>query len=151
MTVLREIFTNEYVIFPLLIGVLAQLYKFFYHFAREGRPDFQWLITTGGMPSSHSASVMSLSTLIGLRHGFDSPLFGLVLFFSLIIMYDAAGLRRAAGEQAAVINKMLEEFSVSHTIREERLRELLGHTPTEVLVGALAGIVASVIFARLFP
>ncbi len=146
MFVLKQIFTNAYLWLPLLTGVGVQVFKFLYHWARERTPNFEWLVATGGMPSAHSASVMALSTLVGLRQGFDSVLFGVTLYFSLIVMYDAAGLRRAAGKQAAVINRMLREFSRFHRVEDAHLRELLGHSPTEVLVGAVLGVLVAVIF-----
>jgi uncharacterized protein len=95
---------------------------------------------TGGMPSSHAASVSALSTAVGLQDGWDSPLFGVAAFVSLVIMYDAAGIRRAAGLQAEILNRMLEDLREHHTFEGERLKELLGHTPIEVVVGAALGI-----------
>jgi len=140
-----QIFTNKYFIVPLFTGFLAQTFKFFLYWFIRKKPDFRWFFYTGGMPSAHSASVMALSTIVGKHKGFDSAIFGVTLYFSLIVMYDAAGLRRAAGMQARVINRMIEELKIAHRIREERLREFLGHTPFEVFVGALFGIFAGVI------
>lgn len=91
------------------------------------------------MPSSHAASVAALSTSIGITDGFRSALFGATLFFSLIVMYDAAGLRRAAGRQAAILNRLIEEHFRHPEEKAQRLMELLGHTPFEVLIGALLG------------
>jgi acid phosphatase family membrane protein YuiD len=93
----------------------------------------------GGLPSAHSASVSALTVLVGLSEGFSSPLFGITAFFSIIVMYDAAGIRRAAGEQAKVINAILEELLSGHPISQNKLGELLGHTPFEVLTGAIMG------------
>jgi len=145
LQVLIQIFTNKYFLVPLLTGFLAQIFKFFLYWYINREADFRWLFYTGGMPSAHSASVMSLSTIVGINKGFDSVIFGVTLYFSLIVMYDAAGLRRAAGQQARVINKMMEELKISHRIREERLREFLGHTPFEVLVGAIFGILTGIL------
>ncbi len=92
------------------------------------------------MPSSHAASVSSLSTMVGLHEGFDSTMFGVTLFFSLIVMYDAAGLRRAAGRQAVVLNRLIDEHFKNPEEGAQKLMELLGHTPLEVLVGALLGV-----------
>ncbi len=142
---LEAVLKNRILWVPLLTCILAQIFKFFLYYLKEGNPDVRWLIRTGGMPSSHSAMVMALSTMVGLKEGFSSAVFGATLIFSLIIMYDAAGIRRAAGKQAEVINKMIEELHIDHRIREERLRELLGHTPLEVLVGALMGIALAVL------
>lgn len=97
-------------------------------------------VETGGMPSSHAASVSTLSTMIGIHEGFRSSLFGVTLFFSLIVMYDAAGLRRAAGRHAAVLNRLIDEHFKNPEQGAHKLMELLGHTPFEVLVGALLGV-----------
>ena len=101
------------------------------------------------MPSSHAASVAALSTWVGLHHGFRSTLFGVTLFFSLIVMYDAAGLRRAAGRQAAILNRLMEEHFAHPEAGAQRLMELLGHTPLEVLVGAVLGVASALIWARI--
>jgi uncharacterized protein len=101
------------------------------------------------MPSSHAASVAALSTTVGLNEGFRSTMFGVTLFFSLIVMYDAAGLRRAAGQHATVLNRLIDEH-----FRDEqethRLMELLGHTPLEVLIGALIGVATALTWDRIF-
>jgi len=140
MTGFSGIFVNRVLWVPALTGILTQLFKFFLYYLRDGRPDVRWLIRTGGMPSSHSATVMALSTMVGLKEGFSSAIFGVTLIMSFIIMYDAAGVRRAAGKQAEVINRMIDELQIEHRIRDERLRELLGHTPLEVFVGAFMGV-----------
>ena len=101
------------------------------------------------MPSSHSASVAALSTLVGLNEGFRSAIFAVTLFFSLIVMYDAAGLRRAAGHHATVLNRLIDEHFRDHA-DTQRLIELLGHTPLEVLVGALLGVATALTWDRLF-
>ena len=101
------------------------------------------------MPSSHAASVSALTTLVGLSQGFRSPIFGVTLFFSLIVMYDAAGLRRAAGRQAAVLNRLMEEHFAHPEAGAQRLMELLGHTPFEVLVGAVLGVASALLWTRL--
>ena len=100
---------------------------------------------TGGMPSSHAASVSALTTMVGLEEGFRSTLFGVTLFFSLIVMYDAAGLRRAAGRHAMVLNRLIDEH-LDPGEGGQRLMELLGHTPLEVLVGALLGVGSAILW-----
>ncbi len=125
----------------LLAGSLVQVMKFVADWIRHRRPNFRVLVRTGGMPSSHSAGVCALATSIGLAEGFTSALFSVTLYFSLIVMYDAAGLRRAAGRQAAILNRIVDEEFMHHRARpEDRLMELLGHTPFEVLVGAVLGV-----------
>lgn len=129
----------EYFLVAFIVSVLVQVYKFLAHLLITGRIHLARLFQTGGMPSSHSAAVGALSTLVFLSEGASSPLFGATLFFSLVVMYDAAGLRRAAGLQAAILNRLLEEHR-DRKLREQRLLELLGHTPFEVFVGAALGI-----------
>ena len=122
------------------MGFLIQGYKGFGDFLRTRHWNLRRFVETGGMPSSHAASVCALSTMVGLREGFRSSLFGVTLFFSLIVMYDAAGLRRAAGRHAAVLNRLIDEHFKNPEKGAQRLMELLGHTPLEVLVGALLGV-----------
>ena len=98
------------------------------------------------MPSSHAAAVSALSTAVGLKSGFSSTLFGVTLYFSLIVMYDAAGLRQAAGRQAAILNRLIDEHFEHPEKDAHRLMELLGHTPFEVLVGAVLGTVGALLW-----
>lgn len=127
-------------------GILAaftgQIIKFIIFTIQTKKINFKIFTTTGGMPSTHSAAVIALSTIVGILEGFDSIIFALSLGFSLIIMYDAAGLRRAAGKTAACLNKVMEEM-YNHDLEAVggKLKELLGHTPLEVWVGAAYGLV----------
>jgi uncharacterized protein len=129
-------------------GFLVQLSKVLTFLVREKKINVRRIVETGGMPSSHSASVCALTTCVGLREGTGSVLFGVVLYFSLIVMYDAAGLRRAAGRQATLLNRILHEHIQLPGPPHERLRELLGHTPIEVLVGAVIGVLYSLAIYR---
>ena len=117
-----------------------QAYKGLNEYFRVRRWNFRRFVETGGMPSSHAASVAALSTMVALREGVRSPLFGVTLYFSLIVMYDAAGLRRAAGRQAVILNRLIDEHLQHPEADTHRLMELLGHTPFEVFVGALLGV-----------
>ena len=121
-------------------AIIAQLLKFLGHLIKTRKVDFQVLATTGGMPSSHTAGVISLSTTVGFICGSDSIEFAIALGYSLVVMYDAAGLRRATGKIAACLNKMRDDFYANGQMPTERLKELLGHTPFEVFAGALLGI-----------
>jgi hypothetical protein len=108
---------------------------------------FKWtiLFATGGMPSSHSSTVVAMATSIGLIDGFDSTTYAMAVCFATVVMFDAAGLRRNASKQAMVLNRMIKELlSPESNVRTVKLKEFLGHTPTEVLVGALLGIAVSV-------
>lgn len=119
----------------------AQVLKVIIVLLTERRLDFGRFVGAGGMPSSHSSTVCTLSVLIGRELGFNSPEFAISLVFSLIIMYDAAGVRRAAGQQASVLNKMIDNwYSADHEFTEIELKELLGHTPLQVIMGAVIGI-----------
>jgi uncharacterized protein len=143
---LRELFApllswNPPLALAFLAMLTAQGFKFIRSIFRRHRPDFTRLIGTGGMPSAHSASVTALSTAVGIGQGWDSPIFAVAAFFSVITMYDATGIRRAAGKQARMLNRLVEDLHEHHKITPERLAELLGHTPLEVLVGALYGAV----------
>ena len=124
----------------LTAGFFVQVVKFVAYLVSRRQVNFTRLVATGGMPSSHSASVAALTTSVGFLEGTASTLFGVTLFFSLVIMYDAAGLRRAAGLQARVLNRIVQDHYTHRGHIGERLSELLGHTPIEVLVGALAGV-----------
>ena len=132
-----------------LTALLIQLYKGLLAWARRGRPNFRRFVETGGMPSSHSAAVAALTTTVAMTDGVMSSLFGVTLFFSLIVMYDAAGLRRAAGRQAALLNRIMAERE--HRLEaEHQLFESLGHTPLQVLVGAVLGVFAAIVWNHWF-
>ena len=134
----------RYVAPPLIAWTVAQVLKLITLSVRERRVDFRALATMGGMPSSHSAMVCALTATVGRINGTGSAAFAVALIFSLVVMYDAAGVRRAAGRQAMVLNRLVEDLFAQRGTAEERLRELLGHTPIEVLAGAVLGIVVGV-------
>ncbi len=139
--------------YPVFIALSAaatvQFVKGMAWWARHGKPDLRRFVRTGGMPSAHSASVASLTAAVAIRSGFHSMLFSVTLYFSLIVMYDATGLRRAAGQQAAILNRLLEQQTPRRDIIEQRLWELLGHTPFEVLVGAMLGVAYALAWYKL--
>jgi acid phosphatase family membrane protein YuiD len=132
--------TLHYLLPPLVAWTIAQISKVVVESARHRRLNLRVLAAMGGMPSSHSALVMALTTAIGRINGVTSVAFAIALIFSVVVMYDAAGVRRAAGRQAIVLNRLVDDLVAQRGIQEERLRELLGHTPFEVIVGALLGI-----------
>ena len=132
----------------LACGFLVQLSKVLTFLLREKKINVRRFVETGGMPSSHAASVSALSTCVALREGVGSVIFNVVVFFSLIVMYDAAGLRRYAGRQATLLNRILHEHIRLPGPPHERLREILGHTPLEVLVGAIIGVLFSIAIYR---
>jgi acid phosphatase family membrane protein YuiD len=124
----------------LVACVIAQSVKIMLGVARLRRFDFRWLFGTGGMPSTHAAGVTALSVAIGLQTGFDSPLFAVAVAFTVITLFDAQGVRRWSGRQAQVLNKLLEDMYFKRRIQEQRVKELLGHTPIEVFAGMGIGI-----------
>jgi acid phosphatase family membrane protein YuiD len=138
-----QLFNNRIIWISLLAWFIAQFLKVILTIISVKKLDLTRFIGSGGMPSSHTALVVSLATSIGLQEGFNSPIFALSLVVALVVMYDAAGVRRAAGKQAAVLNEIVAELQSLHTIREEKLIELLGHTPVEVIAGAALGIIIS--------
>ena len=121
--------------------IIAQVLKFFVHLIWRRKVDLRLFTTTGGMPSSHAAGVMGLSTTVGLICGFNSIEFSMALGYALVVMYDAAGVRRAAGKQAACLNRIIMDI-YKQELKEAggKLKELLGHTPLQVLVGATFGV-----------
>jgi hypothetical protein len=123
-----------------LAWLVAQTLKVIIHSVRQRRLDLSVWVSAGGMPSSHSALVAALATAVGLRNGFASDVFAIALILAIVVMYDAAGVRRAASIQARILNQIIDELFQGHPISEERLRELLGHTPIQVFAGAAIGI-----------
>lgn len=120
--------------------LVAQILKGLLSLIKHKKMDFRRFVGAGGMPSSHSAFVSALATGVGLTEGWASTSFALALVFSLVVMYDAAGVRLAASKQAQVLNKMVQELFDEREFHHERLKELIGHTPVEVIVGALLGV-----------
>ncbi|HKV87960.1 MAG TPA: divergent PAP2 family protein [Candidatus Dormibacteraeota bacterium] len=135
----------KYLLAPLVAWAIAQAAKVTLSSVRQRRLNLRVLAETGGMPSSHAAIVMGLTAAIGKYAHLDSPEFAIALIFSFVVMYDAAGLRRAAGRQAEVLNRLVEDLVHMRGVQEAKLRELLGHTPVEVLVGAVLGLAVGIL------
>ena len=123
----------------------AQLIKVMRGMMRYKRFQVRWIFDTGGMPSSHSSTTSSLATVVGLHYGWDTVPFLIALVFCIITMLDAAGVRRSVGRQARVLNRILDEFKESGDVVDDHVRELLGHTPVEVLVGAVLGVLLTLL------
>lgn len=141
MTNITDFLAHSELVTAIIAWFIAQVMKMIIVLIKDKKVNFERLIGSGGMPSSHSALVVSLAAAIGLTEGFGSPLFALSTVFALVVMYDAAGVRRAAGQQAAILNKIVDSLVKSDFSRtEKRLKELLGHTPVQVFAGALLGI-----------
>jgi acid phosphatase family membrane protein YuiD len=135
----------KYLLAPIVAWTICQIAKVTLTSIRQHRLNLRVLAETGGMPSSHSAIVAGLAAAVGKYSHLDSPEFAIALIFSFVVMYDAAGLRRAAGRQAAILNRLVEDLVHMRGVQEPMLRELLGHTPVEVLVGAVIGVAVGLI------
>ena len=122
-----------------------RMFKVIWDLVATHKFNFKRIVGAGGMPSSHSAVVTSIATMIGKTQGIDSPIFALAMFFAFVVMYDAAGVRRAAGKQAKLLNKLVETPGLSNIQVQEKLVEVLGHTPMQVIVGAAIGVTVGLI------
>jgi uncharacterized protein len=138
--IMKALFENRILVASFIAWAVAQLTKTVYELIRYRELRLSRLVSAGGMPSSHSALVMGLATATGRIAGFDSAVFAISLVLAVIVMYDAAGVRRAVSIQARILNQMIEEAFQGKPFAEKRLRELIGHTPTQVIVGGLLGI-----------
>jgi acid phosphatase family membrane protein YuiD len=138
---LSQLFRSPYIVAPLLAWAVAQVSKVIVDSVWKHRFSIRRLATAGGMPSSHTAMVVALTTELGKRLGLADPLFAAAVVFSSVVMYDATGVRRAAGRQAVLLNRMMDDFFARRGFKEQRLREFVGHTPIEVVAGAILGLI----------
>ena len=145
MDFFTAISANSTLLIPLSAMFGVQIFKFVRVWYRTREWTLAILFGTGGMPSSHSALVTSLATAVGLRYGFEGAYFAIASVLALIVMYDARGVRQESGQHARVLNRILRELMSGHTVSEGELKELLGHNNVEVLVGALVGIVYTLV------
>lgn len=143
------IFTNKILWSAVISWAIAQALKIFTSLRQDRRIDWSKIMGPGGMPSSHSAFVTSLAVAIGLTEGWDSGMFAVSFVFAAVVMYDAAGVRRAAGRQARVLNQLMTIMLTEGHLPATKLRELLGHTPFEVVMGALLGTAVAWLMLRL--
>lgn len=138
--IFQQIFQNKIFMTTMSAWIIAQMIKVSIGVVREKRFDFRWFVGTGGMPSSHAAGASCLATALGLQYGFGSAYFALGASFAVVVMFDAQGVRRSTGKQARILNKVMEDIYWQGRIKENRLRELVGHTPVEVIVGFFLGV-----------
>ncbi|MCL2397142.1 MAG: divergent PAP2 family protein [Defluviitaleaceae bacterium] len=148
MSFFDEIQLNYALWIAVVAWAAAQVLKIIYELARTRRVKWGLILSSGGMPSSHSSFVTAITTTIGIREGFDTYLFALAAIISMIVMYDASGVRRAAGKQAKVINDLLESIENTGIKLDKKLKEMLGHTPIEVAAGGILGIVIAVLMTN---
>jgi acid phosphatase family membrane protein YuiD len=137
------VFSNPVLIAALTAWAIAQIIKVPLEYVQTHKWNWSLLLRAGGMPSSHSALVAGIAHGIGLFNGFDTSLFALSVAFAMVVIYDATGIRRQAGKHAEMINAMINDLASGHPLKEEQLREVLGHTPLEALGGLILGIVTA--------
>ena len=146
---MKEVFLqlsqNKIFLTTLSAWLIAQALKVFIGVVQKRRLDFRLFVGTGGMPSSHVAGASCLATAVGLECGFDSVYFALAASFALVVMFDAQGVRRATGRQARILNKITDDIYWQGKIHEGRLRELVGHTPLEVIAGFVVGMLIAIL------
>ncbi len=139
--IFKQFLENKILMATLSAWIIAQTIKVTIGVVKQKKFDFRWFVGTGGMPSSHAAGASCLASAIGLEYGFNSAYFALAASFALVVMFDAQGVRRAAGKQARILNKITDNIYWQGRIDEGRLRELVGHTPIEVIAGFFLGII----------
>ncbi|MCQ1529834.1 divergent PAP2 family protein [Lutispora saccharofermentans] len=142
-----EISENKVLLSSFTAWFIAQFMKICLTLYKDKKLDLTRFVGSGGMPSSHTSFVTALATSVGKINGWDSTSFAITLCFALVVMYDAAGVRRAAGNQAKVLNIIIDDLSQHKPLGEEKLKELIGHTPKEVLAGAILGIIIANLLA----
>ena len=143
-----QLFQNKVLGAALTAWVVAQTLKVMLSVHRRRQFDVRWFLGTGGMPSAHSAGVSALAIAVGQQLGYHTPGFAVALIFALVTMFDAQGVRRAVGRQAIAVNKLIDELYVKGQVSQERLMELLGHTPVEVFMGAALGSAIALLYYR---
>lgn len=143
MKFFTDLLSNKVLLCCVISWFIAQLLKIFLTYRTSKKIDLTRIVGSGGMPSSHTSFVMALATSVGKISGWNSPIFAVSLCFAFVVMYDAAGVRRAAGNQAKILNLIIEDIVLHKPLQNEKLKELLGHTPKEVFAGALLGIIVA--------
>jgi uncharacterized protein len=147
---ISQILENQILLVAIAACLIAQILKLIIDLIQNGKVSVKVLTTTGGMPSAHSALVTALAAGVGESLGWKSAEFAIATIFAIVVMYDAAGVRQAAGKQARILNQMMDElFSEDHKFNEEKLKELLGHTPVQVIAGSILGILISWAFSSI--
>jgi len=141
--ILWQLFHNDVLVATFVGWFTAQFIKVISGVVKERRFNFKWFVGTGGMPSSHAAGVTALTTSVGIYEGVGTALFGVTLLFCVIVICDAQGVRRASGKQAEILNTIMDDIYWKKKIQEEKLKELLGHTPIQVWAGIGIGIIAA--------
>ncbi|MBX3010887.1 MAG: divergent PAP2 family protein [Caldilineaceae bacterium] len=142
---MAALWSNHALWVPVSIAFLVQLFKVLWEWTLTGKLDLRVFSRSGGMPSSHTALVCSLTTVMGIQYGLDSPYFAIAAVLAFIVMYDATGVRQQSGKHARILNQILRELFSGQPISEEELKELLGHTGFEVLMGLLVSVLYTIL------
>lgn len=150
MNLIMDLFSNVPLVAAGLAFGLGQTFKVIYYTIKDRQFNLFHFFEAAGMPSTHSAMTCSLTISTGIVHGFASPWFALALVFTIIVMYDAMGVRFAAGQQAFLLNKIIEDIYSEKVSEREKLKELIGHTPVEVFAGGVLGTIVGIVFSLLF-
>ena len=148
---LNELVSNKVLMTAMAAWVIGQFLKLPGYYILHRKWNWGMIFSPGGLPSSHSSLITATTLSIGLYHGFSNPLFGLAMAISMIVIYDATGVRRQAGLHARVINEIMQEIFAGRPVPEKKLREVLGHTPFEAIAGILLGILIAISYWLLFP
>ena len=143
--IVTSLLSNYVLVVVSISWFTAQVIKVIYYYVVDKEFDWLHFFEAGGMPSAHSATVSSLTISLGLVYGWDSPLFAIAIVLALIVMYDATGVRREAGRQALLLNKIVEEIYASDRDKIKKLKEMIGHTPFEVIIGSGIGVAIALI------
>jgi len=143
---MESMFGKKILMSTLAVWAIAQTIKVVLGVIREKKFNFKWFIGTGGMPSSHAAGATALATSCGLYVGFNSVAFALATVFAIVTMFDAQGVRRAAGQQATILNQIMDDMYWKGKVETERLFELIGHTPLQVVIGSILGGILAYVF-----
>jgi acid phosphatase family membrane protein YuiD len=141
---MAALWSNSALWVPVSIALLVQLFKVLWEWSRTGKLDWRVFSRAGGMPSSHTALVCSLATVLAIQYGLDSPFFAISAVLAFIVMYDATGVRQQSGKHARILNQIMRELFSGQPISEEELKELLGHTAFEVLMGLVVSVLYSI-------
>lgn len=148
---LKSLLMNSALLTAVISMASAQIVKVFLYIPKDRGINLKHLIEAGGMPSAHSAMVSALTMALGFTQGWDSPLFAVALIFSLVVMYDATGVRRAAGLHGFALNKILEDLQIQDDMLVKKFKEIMGHTPTEVAVGCVYGVSVALLIHLFLP
>ena len=137
---------NKVAISTFFAWFIAQAFKVLITYLSEKKFSLKGFFELGGMPSSHSAGVIALTTSVAFRDGTASTIFVVSLMFTIVVICDAMGVRRSTGQQAEILNQIMDDFYKHHTIQPEKLKELIGHTPLQVMAGIILGFIVSLSF-----